>query len=530
VWLALAAMAAIGGIAIARHVGSYFFLFDDFALVALARSASLADIFTHPFIGFYRPLGFLVLWAGAQAFGWDTPAGYMGLLACIQILNSLLCYAFVRTLGVRPLTASLAGGLCLLSPWATEATFWLSGIFDVCATGAALATLLCVRLFVTGTSWKASTQTLLGASVACAALVAFFSKESSIMLPVLALLWSCVGQDGRLTITRRALVITSCVGVPAIVYLGVRGSVLGVLSGAYGSFGTLFAHADVPQNLWSYIRALIVPPLPSDWSLTTVSFRLLFVYPFLASVGPVLLLVGVMRRARLLLVCAVSIVVSLVPVLWVGLVAGSTVSTRFAYLPGVWYAMATALLLEALLEATLASVPASQRESSPESPPRSLPESLPAGASKGHRAAARSRWMAVAAAVIVCGYYAGSTVYQASLWRKAATISRLAMSQMETYRGRTDTAIHVTNLPAGSVEGPWILKAYAFRYYREGTGMPPVRADTLLMRLSGTPAPTMALGADSFADYQASEGRTEVAVTLRFPGSDDPAFKPRAKE
>src|SRR5690349_887975 len=72
----------------ARH---YFFLFDDFALVELARTQTAGQILSQPLIGYYRPLPFLLLRAEWFIFGWDHPAAYLGINLLFHVVNAGLC-------------------------------------------------------------------------------------------------------------------------------------------------------------------------------------------------------------------------------------------------------------------------------------------------------------------------------------------------------------------------------------------------------------------------------------------------------
>jgi hypothetical protein len=127
----------------------------------------------------------------------------------------------------------------------------------------------------------------------------------------------------------------------------------------------------------------------------------------------------------------------------------------------------------------------------------------------------RRAWLAPIALTLVAGYHLGSLAYQAAMWRAAADLSRSVMAQMEPYRHAPVGRLHIVNLPQVAVEGPRISKGYAFRHYRGGAGMPPIRADLVLVRLSGGVAIIAPLGADQFGDYEPGDGRPETDITLQ---------------
>jgi hypothetical protein len=483
VWT-LAAAAAI--IVLRRAIASYFFLFDDFALIGVAATQPLSTLLVAPLIGFYRPVGFAVLWASARLFGWDAPSSYLGVSLALHAMNAGLCALLARQLAFDRLSAAIAGLLFLLSPWATEGFLWVSGTFDVTATCGVLITMLCLRAATTTGARGPIARALLLIGAAMASLVAVFSKEGAIVLPAFALVWAILASPRDRGFAWRgpiaAIVVT---GASTIVYLLVRSRMLGVFAGAYGEFGSLWARATVVSNLWSYVRHCLLPPMPTDGSTPAVFYHVGFVYPYLGAVLPALLWRGVGGRPRLVLGCAICFLIALAPVGWTGLAPNSTNSTRFLYLGGAWFALGLAAACGGLRD-SIAAMPR------------------------------RRSWLAPLALTLIAGYHLGSLAYQAAMWGRAAALSRSVMAQMEQYRNAPVGRLHILNLPQVAVEGPWISKGYAFRFYRGGVGMPPIRADLVLVRLSGGVATVAPLGADQFGDYPAGDGGTETDVTLQF--------------
>jgi hypothetical protein len=487
-WIVWALALAAALVVLWRAVAGYFFLFDDFALIGVAMAQPLETLLPASLIGFYRPAGFALLWLSARFFGWETPAGFLGISILIHTINALLCFGLARTLAFDRLSAAFAGLLFLLSPWSTEGFLWVSGSFDLLATCGVLSSMLCLQQLASSRGHSRIVRVLLIAGTLLSALVAFFAKESAIVLPAFAIVWAIViVEKGRgLIISRQILRAVLLTLVPALVYLIMRARVLGLLTGAYGEFGALFSPATLGPNLWSYARHFLLPPSPLDWSTPAVVYHITFVYPFLGALAPALLWRGIAGRPRIVLGCACCVLLALVPVAWVGLPVNSTVSSRFVYLAGVWLALGLAAALGALLD-WLAT-----------QPPRRVP------------------LLTTIVVTLFSGYFLGGLVYQAAMWRGAASLSRSVMAQMERYRGSGRRALHIVNLPQVAVEGPWILKGYAFRQYRGGVGMPPVRADLVLVRLTGGIQTVAPLGPDPFGDYQATDGRAdETAVTLQ---------------
>src|ERR1700754_960685 len=80
------AILVIGGVYL-PHVRGYFFLFDDFSLLADASRATLRAIVTQPLFGFYRPVAFLFTKAEFALFGGWNPAAFAASALVLHTLN-----------------------------------------------------------------------------------------------------------------------------------------------------------------------------------------------------------------------------------------------------------------------------------------------------------------------------------------------------------------------------------------------------------------------------------------------------------
>src|SRR5262245_13901636 len=113
------------------YLRQYFFLFDDFALVGQASIFPLRELSTVAHFGFYRPVVFVLAKAEFWAFSWRHPAGYLAVSLTIHALSAALVFGISRRFGLATLSAAAGAVLFAASPWATEATFWVSGRFDI---------------------------------------------------------------------------------------------------------------------------------------------------------------------------------------------------------------------------------------------------------------------------------------------------------------------------------------------------------------------------------------------------------------
>ena len=450
------------------YARQYFFLFDDFALIELARTHSTRQLLAEPLTGFYRPLPFLLLRAETLLFGWDYPAGYLALNLICHALNAMLC-AWLASLLLprRPLVAILTFTLVLASPWATETFLWASGIFDLFAAIGVLTALIGVRLTVQ----LDSTHRAIGVAMAGAgAIFAVFSKENAVILPALAIAvvlidrpWFALWRPA----TRLALIACS---VPIALYLLLRAAVLGMLAGGYGEFGTLWHQAPVMENILRYARAFVWAPMPA----TGDPLRLIAV----ALLATFVLRTLIVSRGRLFLGIIAAFLIATLPVCWFALSADSTAAGRYAYLPGMLAAIALASGL-------------------------AMGESL----------------VRVIPIVSVMAYAGASLLYQVGVWSASCDLSRSVLAQLEPYRGRTDLALDIQNLPYMFVEGPYILKAYTFRFYGDDreAPLPPIKARARTVAFASKHRPHEAsAGIEAGSDYfdQPPAGLREESIQL----------------
>jgi hypothetical protein len=480
--LALAATTvAVLGFALAGYAAGYFFLFDDFALIELARTHSMRQLLAEPLIGYYRPLPFLLLRAETFLFGWDHPAGYMAVNLLGHVTNAALC-AWLTALIVRR-TAVVAFVFVLASPWATEGFLWMSGIFDLWATMGVLAAVIGVRLTIESRTSRAGIV-LAGVGT----LIAVFSKENAVVIPALAAVVVLIDQPPLTLFRRDTFLALTVTALPVLLYLVVRAAVIGMLAGAYGDFGSLWRQAPVLTNIYTYFRALIWIPLPTPppygfaWS-TVVRLVMLW------GLFPIAAITLAVARPRLMLGCLLAFLIATLPVCWFGMSVDSTVAGRYAYLPVMPLAIAFAAGFACLLDrfvTTLTLVP-------------------------------------LAAALVAMS---ASMLYQTNVWTASCQLARGVMEQLEPYRGRRDVALELQNVPFMYVEGPYVLKAYAFRFYGDDRRppLPPVKAHGWTVKYAWNSQPLAASGIDPTSDYldQPPAGMKEETVRLRLRSSGSP--------
>ena len=463
----------IVALVLSLHVHGYFFLFDDFALVRQGGDSSWTEIVTVPLFGFFRPLAFGLTHLQVALFGWEHPSAYAAIAIVLHLVNASLVAALGRRLGIGRRAAFVGAALFVLSAPAAETYFWLSCVFDRLAALGILGTLLCGHACLSAARWGRSVVWA-GLGIGSAAF-ALLSKETAVVLPVLVLATLMVARDRRRVLRIGAYVAMVTVVVAA--YLMVRRHLLPGLTGSYGDWWTLVSHAAVAANARSFVLAHLRLPLPgpeAPWALHQACIAI----PVLLAAGWVIVCARVgHQRALLLGTCLLSASVSTLPVIWAAVSPGSSSSGRFLYVAGIWLA---------LLPAAALDVPPSDGR-------------------------ARRLAFAVAAAVsIMIAAQTASVVHQARIWTAAARLSRQTIEWMRPYRS-ADRSMFITNLPAVFVEGPYILKDYAFACYFGPGFKPRIRARSMALRWIGDRA--------WFAGWMDQETAVpgERSVTLRLP-------------
>jgi hypothetical protein len=392
----------------ASYAAGYFFLFDDFALLGYAHRFDVPGILTQPLFGFFRPLPFLLTRLLFTVFSWQTPWLYAGVGLIAHLVNAVLVALIARRISFGRGAAIAAACTFLLSAPAAESYFWYSGIFDRMAACGTLAAILAG--FSCLDAPRRTRALLFGAVGILSTTAGLMSKETCVVLPVLALATLLI-RPGRLPLWRTAAYILS-LGVGSVVFLAYRTRVLPGLSGAYGDWTALIAHASLLRNAGTYARALVVIPLPRLEVSTPVQW-IVGAAPWVLSAGWAIVCGRLMRhRPRLIVWCATAAAVSIVPVLWTEAVPGSSASGRFVYVPGVWLA----LLVGAVLDLN------------------------------GGLIATRHRIVAgitMALFGLAIGYQCASVVYQARIWSLASQLSRVTVSQVGQHKGNSSEGMRL---------------------------------------------------------------------------------------
>ena len=188
-WLVLLVPIIAAGVA-SPGLGSHL-LGDDFALLYSNRITDLSQLW-QVFLqqstslaagGTYRPLTEVSIGVDYLVWGQDA-FGYHLINLFWHVLNSLLCYLFVRVLvPPRPVVALTAAVLFAVHPVHGDAIFWISARSDLLCTAFYLLSMI---LFVRGAGPQRRRVPTFGSLLAF--VLALLSKEVALSLPFLVVL------------------------------------------------------------------------------------------------------------------------------------------------------------------------------------------------------------------------------------------------------------------------------------------------------------------------------------------------------
>jgi hypothetical protein len=426
------------------HAAGYFFLFDDYALLAQATRTPAGEIVSTPLFGFYRPFVFLVTRLEAAAVGWAHPAGHAAANVLVHTVNAMLVAVLARRVLESRAGAAAAGVLFLGSAWSAEAVFWMSGRFDLWATLGVLVALVAATHACLGEAPRRWPMSIALPVVAVAAVAAFFSKESSVVL--VALVPAVVAAGRGPADWRRVAVLGGVVLALTIAYFAVRSRAVSVLGGVYGDWGSLTRGAPIARNLASFARAVVQPPVPHDAAWKAAGLARYTMVP--AAAVAVALLASALVQARRSIFFVAGLGCALLPVIWLGMASMSSAGGRAIYLAGAFVALWAGLGVS-----VLASLPATWAKPG-----------------------------VLAACAILATHHVTSLRAQADGWARAAALARTGIEQFRPFVGQGGR-VHVTNLPFWFEEGPYVLKSYAFGLYYHPQPVPEVSATAVTLTL-----------------------------------------------
>ena len=420
------------------YSSTYFFVFDDTALLAVARDSSIEHLLARQTMGFWRPAGMLTHKLNLELFGWESAGWFSVLGIAIHAASALLILRLALRLGFGNFASTVAFMMFLASPWATEALMWMSAQFDVFAVFFMLVALNAVDSFVRASNQAMRLLALLVMSSAFT--ISLLYKENAVVAFIFTTLiaWRINHLNTKTRNWMPVLTVGATSLALTLTFVLVRNQIMDGLNGPYGSLASMWEGRDLRANAITYLDSLssLFSRLPNNIQPLAVAFLLFVVLSLAAS----------FRRPGTALVLLGSLAITLLPTLWSGVSAETTVASRFTYLPGVVWALTVGFGSGQLWEWL---------------------SSLDRGTL---RTTMRTLWCGLTAMALTSAMVA--TLYQSQWWRFAVNSGRLVVDFTVASSNADTSCIYVTNLPSGTFEGPHVLKSYNLSHHFAARGLP----------------------------------------------------------
>lgn len=316
--------------------------------------------------GFLRPVTGASLWLEYQIWGlW--PPGFHAVNVLLHTANALLVSLLAWRLlpdlrAERGFVAVMSGLLFLALGCHAEPVAWISGRTDLLGTLFTLLALVCIergcdgRRGTTGGTLERPAPGWMAASLVCA-ILAYFSKESAIVLPLLVVLVAL--RLGKLTGGVRGfrpLTHGPWIGVGLHVallaaYFIARRIWIGEFVGGYGAHGHLRAAPDlIAQATAGHVWRTFLPPVGGAAAPVPLSGLSARVWLLLLAAGAAAIIWSARRpgAGRLALFLCLGYAIALLPVFNIRVSWTTPEGERFLYLASVFAAMGLACALAAL--------------------------------------------------------------------------------------------------------------------------------------------------------------------------------------
>jgi tetratricopeptide (TPR) repeat protein len=334
---------------------TYDFVADDRRLIYDKRDyikdwSSLETVFTQPFpaetfepLPFYRPVITFVNFLNLHLLG-KTTRGYHVVNLGFHILNALLLYLLVFLLFKRELFSFFAALFFTAHPIHTNSVVWISGRTDLIAC---LFVLLTALFFYKARGRGGSSRSILLGLSFLTYLLALFSKEIALALPLFLFVWDYLSK--KEPIKRKIIPYIPFIAI-TIFYLILRIAAIGNL-GTGGSFASanLFQRFLTTFAIYFYYFKMFVFPVFLNYSPRVVTITSLISLKFWGALlfFAVVLALGLSlrRRAREASFGIFWVLLMLIPVLnLVPLYA--SVKEWWAYIPSIGFCLILGRLAE----------------------------------------------------------------------------------------------------------------------------------------------------------------------------------------
>lgn len=341
-----------------------FFLSDDFDQIGKVLQGDMSVTWGRgEGVGFFRPLFILSYIIDSKLWGANSYGYHLTNLA-LHALNSYLVSIFSLRLMKRMRSETAlansvsisAGLLFLLNPSHTEAVSWISGRADL------IATLFFLSALIYYDSYRSKARAWLLALTLLFFILSLLAKESSLCFPFIIAAIELSSREGKRDELKRLMKVAGLLILSLLIYFLIRRAAIGTFVGVYGAGQHLnFKLSLVWERVPKYLLRALLPPLPLELSSVLIKPMksrafLIFAAIFLSAAAALLVFRHRRIRAeerkrqnRILLLLLGCFLLSLLPVITLGISLFDTSGERFVYLPSIFTSPALGYFFAALI-------------------------------------------------------------------------------------------------------------------------------------------------------------------------------------
>jgi len=210
------------------YASTYFFLYDDYALLGEASFNNWNKILTSGIINFYRPLTFVLIKLEYLFFGFKHPFLLILTNLIVHLFSSFLLYKISLKIFNDKGFSKLSVLFFCIGIFTNEVFFWYSCIFDIVSVFLFLSSIYLLLKKQENTKYLFFSLLLLNFSL--------YAKESMIVAPFIYLFFLMNSFNS----IKRKCIITAVTFIAVIVYFILRKNAIGFIDGGYGNFLSLW--------------------------------------------------------------------------------------------------------------------------------------------------------------------------------------------------------------------------------------------------------------------------------------------------
>lgn len=457
---------------------SYFFIFDDTSIVTKGAQLSIGKIVSQPLAGFYRPACFILAKIEYLLFGWQYPGGYSIVTILAHCASTLIFYYLLLEFGFDATAATISSLLFLASAWAAETIFWMSCQFDIFSVLFGLSSSLLLAIFI-----RNKNNSILIISVLLYITALLFKENAIIFSFLLIIIITLRLRDNCLSSFRESIITFSPFILATVLYLMFRSIILPNFNGAYGNISTLYQQANIIENIKLYLETLL-------FLNNSKFFYRIQILSCFYTIGAIILLLIAIRKPKIYIILLILFFFSIMPVIWAPVNPETTAGGRLLYAPGLLWSAFLGLGASELINYCAKLKKIINRKI--------------------------GRFLAFSSVFILILVVFASTISQIRLWRFSTELARNIIDYTFSLPYDSHLYIHITNLPSGTIQGPYLLKSYNLIHHMWGTGRKfngHISAETVLISVFD-PDINLPNGPDIFGIHRTHRNEFEVSLPL----------------